>query len=349
MKRLALTITQFVTLLGSLFGGFYTKIAPPDDSLKFWPSYASLLAGLVFIVYVNLGRKPRTLIVSIAIALAAILPIFYYSRYQSLTENYSSSRVICGTEPTTRAAEYISSHPGISKEKLIFDFGGKTTDIWTEGSINRARLTLGLSYSAGFGFLALVILSTLQRSKESSLAFRRHPNSQKADLVATEKDPQYITQEITAVDPLSILTSVTSGLSLIDKFNDLVRKLSVEQPRVHRVEAKRESPNELVIRQDGQIVERVTGTQLRLDQWDGARWDALNKRVLSLWNQFNGLYGQLPNLSIDEQIRIKERMENMRHELCKDFREMVEISERVLGVPLSDHYSLYSTCQDGLN
>ncbi|MGH9931671.1 MAG: hypothetical protein ACREA9_20905, partial [Pyrinomonadaceae bacterium] len=94
-----------------------------------------------------------------------LLPVFYYWRYQNLTEQYSSSRVICGTEFTRRAAEYESSRPGISKERLILDFGGKTTDIWTEASINRARLTLGLSYSAGFGFLALAILSVLQESK----------------------------------------------------------------------------------------------------------------------------------------------------------------------------------------
>jgi hypothetical protein len=38
-------------------------------------------------------------------------------------------------------------------------------------------------------------------------------------------------------------------------------------------------------------------------------------------------------------------MEGMRIELCQDFREMVSISEKVLGVSLADHYSLYSTCE----
>jgi hypothetical protein len=165
MKRTALTLVQLGAWVMTLFGGFYSNIAPPDDNLKFWPSYASMVAGVGFIVYRKLGQKPRTVIVSIAIVIALLFPIFYYWRYQNLTEKYSSSRVICGTEFTRRAAEYISSHPGISKEKLILDFGGKTTDIWTEWSINQARLTLGVIYSAGFGFLALAILSVLQESK----------------------------------------------------------------------------------------------------------------------------------------------------------------------------------------
>jgi hypothetical protein len=166
MKRTALTFVQFGAWGMTLFGGFYSNIAPPDDSLKFWPSYASMLAGLLFIVYRTLSKNVRRRVVAIAIVFAILLPIFYYWRYQNLTEKYSSLRVICGTDPTNRAAEYLSSHPGISKERLIFDFSGKTTDIWTEASINRARLTLGLSYSGGFGFLALAILSVLQESKK---------------------------------------------------------------------------------------------------------------------------------------------------------------------------------------
>lgn len=155
-------------------------------------------------------------------------------------------------------------------------------------------------------------------------------------------------QEEAMIDPLSAMTAIGSGLALVDKFVDLVRKVRSSDQRPHRVEAKQEA-GALVIRRDGQVVERVSAQQLHLNEWDAARFDALRQRVSSLWSQFNGLYGQLPNLSVDEQVRIGQRMESMRQALCKDFREMVDISEKVLGVALDDHYTLYSTCHDGLS
>ncbi|TBW03653.1 hypothetical protein E0E52_14550 [Azotobacter chroococcum] len=150
------------------------------------------------------------------------------------------------------------------------------------------------------------------------------------------------------IDPVSTMATIGAGLSLVDKFVDLVRKLRSGEQRPYRVEAKAEAGS-FVIRRDGQVVEKVAAQQLHLNEWDSARFEALRQRVSSLWNQFNGLYGQLPNLSVDEQVRIKQRMDTMRHELCKDFREMVDISEKVLGVALEDHYTLYSTCHDGLS
>jgi hypothetical protein len=64
------------------------------------------------------------------------------------------------------------------------------------------------------------------------------------------------------------------------------------------------------------------------------------------YGQFNGIYAQLPIVSIDERIRLEQRMEQMRQELCKDFRDMVRISEATLGVALDDHYTLYDTCSN---
>ena len=150
------------------------------------------------------------------------------------------------------------------------------------------------------------------------------------------------------VDPLSIISAVSSGLGLVDRFVNLVRKLRSGDERPHRVEAKQEG-DKLVIRRDNQVVEQVDKTKLHLNEWDSARYEALRQHVSSLWNQFQGLYGQLPNLSVDEQVRIKQKMDTMQKELCRDFQEMVTISEKVLGVPLEDHYTLYSTCSEGLS
>ncbi len=166
MKRKILTVSQFGALLLTAFGGFYSNIAPPNDDLKFWPSYASLLAGLVFLACNRLGTTTRRTVMWIAIVFAASLPPYYFSKYQNLTAKYAQSKVICGTQYTARAVEYVAKHPDIGKEELVFAFGGKVKDIWTENSINRARLVLGLIYSGGFAFLALALLTGLQESKE---------------------------------------------------------------------------------------------------------------------------------------------------------------------------------------
>ena len=148
------------------FGGFYSNIAPPDDDLRFWPSYASLVAGLVFLVCKRFGKRTTRKIMWFAIVLAPFFPIYYFSEYLDLTAKYVTSRVICGTQYTTRGAEYVSKHPEIGKDDLVFAFGGKTTDIWTDDSISRARLILGIIYSASFGFLALALLTGLEESKD---------------------------------------------------------------------------------------------------------------------------------------------------------------------------------------
>ena len=145
------------------------------------------------------------------------------------------------------------------------------------------------------------------------------------------------------MDPVTAIGAISAALGLVDKFVTLIGKLRSKEQKPFRVETKQEG-DALVVRRDGNVVENVSSTQLHLSEFDEARFNALKKRVTSLWNQFNALYGQLPNQSIDEQARLQEKMEEMRVQLCQDFREMIDISEKVLGVSLGDHYSLYRTC-----
>ena len=104
----------------------------------------------------------------IAIVFAAIAPVYYLSKYQELTVKYQSVMFICGTQYTIQGAAYVNKHPNISKRDLVFDFAGKITDIWTEDSINRDRLLLGVIYSVAVGFLALALLTGLQETKKGS-------------------------------------------------------------------------------------------------------------------------------------------------------------------------------------
>jgi hypothetical protein len=79
------------------FGGFYTRIAPPQDSLRFWPGYAALVAGVAFILISNVKDSVRSVILWISIIPAVACPALYYMKYQTLTASYGESQVINGT------------------------------------------------------------------------------------------------------------------------------------------------------------------------------------------------------------------------------------------------------------
>ncbi len=102
----------------------------------------------------------------LAIVFAAIVPVYYFVEYQDLVAKYLQHKLICGTQYKPRGADYVAQHPNISKKDLVFAFGGEVSDIWTENSINRAHLNLGVIYSGGFAFLALALLTALQEPKE---------------------------------------------------------------------------------------------------------------------------------------------------------------------------------------
>jgi hypothetical protein len=164
-QSILLTLGQFTTFVMTACGGFYTRIAPPQDDLRFWPGYASLVAGIVFIIIANTKHKARAVILWISVLFALAFPALYYVKYQALTTAYGGSQVICGTVYTSKGADYTSKNPGKTKEEIIKDFAGQTAEIWTEDSINRARLVLGLSYSVAVAFFSFAVLTGLEQAK----------------------------------------------------------------------------------------------------------------------------------------------------------------------------------------
>jgi hypothetical protein len=146
------------------------------------------------------------------------------------------------------------------------------------------------------------------------------------------------------IDPIPVISKISSGLNLVDKFTDIVRKLHKEQPKVFSVQASREG-NALVIKRNGAVAEEIDANRLRLNKWDEIRYNALEKKVYLVFGQFNELDVQLPTLAVDERVRIQQKMELMRQDLCRDFKQMIDIYENTLGVNLGDHYSLYQTCK----
>jgi hypothetical protein len=145
------------------------------------------------------------------------------------------------------------------------------------------------------------------------------------------------------VDRVTVMTTISVGLKLIDQFGDLAKRFVDQrpQPPAERVE---QAGNTMELRHIGKVVERRAVEELNLIAWDEVRYRALERRAWVNWQYFNELSIQLPMLTPDEQGRIRMRMENTKSELCTDLRAMAEIYERTLRMSLPDHYRLHDVC-----
>jgi hypothetical protein len=146
------------------------------------------------------------------------------------------------------------------------------------------------------------------------------------------------------MDPGMIVGAITAGLQLVEKLSSVASGLRGQTHQLSKTHTVREDSG-VVIRREGNVVKSIDLSRLQLAEWDQMRYDALFKRVSAQWRQFNEIYSRLPELSIDERARLGSRMDSIKEELCRDLRELIRISETVLGVELGDYYSLSSICE----
>ena len=146
-----------------------------------------------------------------------------------------------------------------------------------------------------------------------------------------------------AVEPITVMTTISVALKLIDQFRELALRFAGQppQPPGQTIE---QAGNTLQRRHNGQVVEVIHSEQMHLDAWDETRYRALERRVRFSWNYYNELFAQEVGLAVDERARIRMRMETTKEELYVDFREMSEIIERTMGTSLPDHYKLFEVC-----
>jgi hypothetical protein len=145
------------------------------------------------------------------------------------------------------------------------------------------------------------------------------------------------------VDPLTVMTTISVGLKLIDQFGDLANRF-MDQPPQPSAQTIEQAGNTMELRHNRQVVERRAAEELTLNAWDEVRYRALERRALVNWQYFNELSTQLPMLTPEERGRIRKRMENTKSELCTDLRAMAQIYERTLRMSLPEHYQLHGVC-----
>jgi hypothetical protein len=146
-----------------------------------------------------------------------------------------------------------------------------------------------------------------------------------------------------SVDPVSVMTTISVGLKLIDQFGDLAKRFMDQRPQPP-AQTVEQAGNTMELRHNGKVVHRRAAEELNLNAWDEVRYRALERRASINWQYFNELSTQLPMLTPEEQGHIRKRMENTKSELCTDLRAMADIYERTLGMSLPDHYRLHDVC-----
>lgn len=157
---------QAVVLVSTSFGGFLTKIAPPQGA-KTWTGFATVIAALSFLavkVFAHISpHSPAVLWGGVALVFVAgsIVICFVYIRTLfAMTVEYPfvGMRTIVGTEYTDQAKRFRdeehSKGRDLTRAQMLMDAGGKVDRVWTDDSLSKARTALAARYSFFVGCLA---------------------------------------------------------------------------------------------------------------------------------------------------------------------------------------------------
>ncbi len=146
-----------------------------------------------------------------------------------------------------------------------------------------------------------------------------------------------------AIDPATVITSVTAGLGLVESFRQIYLRWKGEKIE-RQLESVIQTTDSIQIEKEGVVTEEIGAEEFHLPAWDEGRIRALKVRIEINSNMFNRLWEDLPIYSLDERVRIEQRMERIKQELCEDFRELVHYYEQVLRKELPTRYHLYEVC-----
>ena len=172
MRKSWLTLAQAAVWLGGVLGGF---LLPPPVGVsagdeKIWLRLGqfilAVLLGLAFFAGRQWNQRRHALRWCAAALVFLLLAVAAFFRYQQLTlawtGNYAGQRVVIGSAYTAQGVSYTTKNPSLSCDDLIFDFAGKTEDIWTRDSINRRRLLLAATYVSCLPLFTLCLIAVVQ-------------------------------------------------------------------------------------------------------------------------------------------------------------------------------------------
>jgi hypothetical protein len=172
IRRSWLAFAQLAVWLGGVLGGF---LMPPPVGIsageeKVWlrlgQFIVAVVLGLVFLAARRWNQR-RHIVWWCGVALLSLsFAIGAFFRYQYLTlawtGSYVGEKVVIGSVHTPQGLAYATRNPNVSRDDLIFDFAGKTEDIWTRDSINRRRLILAATYISCLPLFAICVIAVVQ-------------------------------------------------------------------------------------------------------------------------------------------------------------------------------------------
>jgi len=172
-KATVLSVSQFAIFFMGLFGGFFKRISPPEDTGEFWTGLATLLAGVAFMLFKmqarsldpNKSRHKLHRLVFIALVVGVISLVSYQDMFQTRTAQYADGIKVIGSELTTRGQAAKESR-GLSNVELLESNAGNPQGIWTEKSIVHSRMLLGCLYAASVGLIAFALISGCEGIKD---------------------------------------------------------------------------------------------------------------------------------------------------------------------------------------
>jgi hypothetical protein len=159
-------LLHFAAFVTSLIGGFLLPIEGSPETRKFAPVLVAAITGIVFSAVQRSDTKKRAAkwriiaVTTLLLSIGAFLSYQYFKRDRTCT--YDKQEVVIGTRYTKRASDYLKENPGMSCERLLADFTGKASDIWTSESINSSRSILEGMYLASVCLITMFLLAVGQ-------------------------------------------------------------------------------------------------------------------------------------------------------------------------------------------
>ncbi len=167
-----LVLAQAALWIGGILGGFVLPppvgVLPSDEKiwLRLGQFIVAVVLGLIFFATRRWNQSRHSLKWGGVALLFLILGTATFFRYQQLTLAwtgvYSGDKIVIGSDYTPHGQSYVEQNSKISLDELIFDFAGKTEEIWTHASISRRRLILAATFESCLPLFTICLIAVVQ-------------------------------------------------------------------------------------------------------------------------------------------------------------------------------------------